>query len=62
VFNVFAAAALQSVDGAFLLGQVAPFSYAGQWVFPCGTLDPDDISSAGTVGICPVEICGGTVV
>ena len=48
VSNIFAAAALQSADGAFLLGQMAPFtSGAGQWVFPCGTLDPDDISSAG---------------
>ena len=48
VFNVFAAAALQSADGAFLLGQIAPFtSSAGKWVFPCGTLDPHDISSAG---------------
>jgi len=26
---------------------MAPFTSApGQWVFPCGTLDPDDISSA----------------
>ena len=52
VFNVFAAAALQSADGAFLLGQMAPFtSSAGQWVFPCGTLDPDDISAAGMLDL-----------
>jgi 8-oxo-dGTP pyrophosphatase MutT (NUDIX family) len=52
VFNVFAAAALQSIDGAFLLGQMAPFtSSAGQWVFPCGTLDPHDISSAGMLDL-----------
>jgi 8-oxo-dGTP pyrophosphatase MutT (NUDIX family) len=52
VFNVFAAAALQSADGAFLLGQMAPFtSSAGKWVFPCGTLDPHDISSAGMLDL-----------
>ena len=52
VFNVFAAAALQSADGAFLLGQMAPFtSSAGRWVFPCGTLDPHDISSAGMLDL-----------
>jgi 8-oxo-dGTP pyrophosphatase MutT (NUDIX family) len=52
VFNVFAAAALQSADGAFLLGQMAPYtSAAGQWVFPCGTLDHDDISSAGMLDL-----------
>jgi 8-oxo-dGTP pyrophosphatase MutT (NUDIX family) len=52
VFNVFAAAALQSADGAFLLGQMAPFtSAAGQWVFPCGTPDPDDISSASMLDL-----------
>src|SRR5262249_28698708 len=52
VFNVFAAAALQSADGAFLLGQMAPFtSSAGQWVFPCGTPDLGDISSAGLLDL-----------
>jgi 8-oxo-dGTP pyrophosphatase MutT (NUDIX family) len=52
VFNVFAAAALKSADGAFLLGQMAPFtSTAGQWVFPCGTLEPDDISSTGMLDL-----------
>jgi 8-oxo-dGTP pyrophosphatase MutT (NUDIX family) len=52
VFNIFAAAALQSADGAFLLGQMAPFTSApGQWVFPCGTLDPNDISSSGMLDL-----------
>jgi 8-oxo-dGTP pyrophosphatase MutT (NUDIX family) len=52
VFHVFAAAALQSADGAFLLGQMAPStSAAGQWVFPCGTPDPDDISAAGMLDL-----------
>ena len=45
VFNVFAAAALQAADGAYLVGRMAPFtSGAGQWLFPCGTPDPKDIS------------------
>ena len=44
VFNVFAAAALQAADGAFLVGRMAPFtSIAGQWLFPCGTPDPKDV-------------------
>jgi hypothetical protein len=52
VFNVFAAAALQTADGAFLLGQMAPFtSAAGQWVFPCGTPEPDDVNSAGMLDL-----------
>jgi 8-oxo-dGTP pyrophosphatase MutT (NUDIX family) len=52
VFSVFAAAALQSADGAFLLGQMAPFtSSAGQWVFPSGAPDLDDISSAGMLDL-----------
>src|SRR6516225_6622797 len=53
VFNVFAAAALQSAAGAFLLGQMAPFtSSAGRWVFPCDTPNRDDISSAGMLDLC----------
>ena len=45
VFNVFAAAALEAADGAYLVGRMAPFtSGAGQWLFPCGTPDPKDIS------------------
>jgi hypothetical protein len=56
VFNVFGAAALQSADGAYLVGQMAPStSVAGQWLFPCGTPDPKDINNgmldvAGSVG------------
>jgi len=43
---VFAAAALQAADGAFLVGRMAPFtSIAGQWLFPCGTPDPKDVSA-----------------
>jgi 8-oxo-dGTP pyrophosphatase MutT (NUDIX family) len=52
VFNVFAAAALQTADGAFLLGQMAPFtSAAGKWVFPCGTPEPGDINSTGMIDL-----------
>ena len=52
VFNVFADAALQSADGAFLLGQMAAFtSLAGQWVFPGGTPDRDDISLGGMLDL-----------
>jgi ADP-ribose pyrophosphatase YjhB (NUDIX family) len=44
VCNVFAAAALQAADGAYLVGRMAPFtSIAGQWLFPCGTPDPKDV-------------------
>jgi len=51
-FNVFAAAALQSADGAFLLGQMAPStSIAGLWLFPCGTPDPKDIDGAGRLDL-----------
>jgi 8-oxo-dGTP pyrophosphatase MutT (NUDIX family) len=46
VFNVFAAAALQAADGAYLVGRMASFtSAAGQWLFPCGTPDPEDINA-----------------
>ena len=50
--KVSAAAALQSADGAFLLGQMAPFTAAaGLWVFPGGMPDPDDISSASMLDL-----------
>jgi 8-oxo-dGTP pyrophosphatase MutT (NUDIX family) len=46
VFNIFAAAALQAADGAYLVGRMAPFtSVAGRWLFPCGTPDPEDVSA-----------------
>lgn len=46
VFNVFAAAALQAADGAYVMGRMAPHaSIAGQWLFPCGTPDPDDVKA-----------------
>jgi 8-oxo-dGTP pyrophosphatase MutT (NUDIX family) len=46
VFNVFASAALQAADGAFLLGEMGPWTAsAGSVYFPCGTPDPNDISA-----------------
>ncbi len=46
VFNVFAAAALRSADGAFLVGVMAPTTASpGQVYFPCGTPDRDDVTA-----------------
>ena len=46
VFNVFAAAAVQAADGAYLIGCMAPStSIAGTWLFPCGTPDPKDVNA-----------------
>jgi len=42
--NLFAMAALRSADGAYLLGEMAPWTAnAGQIYFPCGTPDLDDL-------------------
>ncbi len=48
VYNVFAAAALRSADGAFLVGEMASSTAnAGLITFPCGTPEPADLDSAG---------------
>ena len=48
VYNFFAAAALRSADGAYLVGEMAPnTAAAGLLYFPCGTPEPDDIDSRG---------------
>jgi 8-oxo-dGTP pyrophosphatase MutT (NUDIX family) len=52
VFNIFAAAAVLSADGAFLVGEMAPdTAAAGQLYFPCGTPEPDDLDSAGRLDL-----------
>jgi 8-oxo-dGTP pyrophosphatase MutT (NUDIX family) len=44
VFNGFGMGALQTSDGAFLLGEMADHtSNAGRIYFPAGTPDPDDV-------------------
>jgi hypothetical protein len=45
VWDCFAMGAIQSSDGAFLLGVMAPHTFnAGQIYFPCGTPDPNDVA------------------
>jgi len=52
VANVFAAAALRSADGAYLLGEMAPqTANAGLVYFPCGTPDPSDIDAGGRLDL-----------
>jgi hypothetical protein len=51
-FNVFAAGALQSADGAFLLGEMAAHTAsAGEIYFPCGTPDGEDIAADGSLDL-----------
>lgn len=48
VYNVFAAAALESADGAFLVGEMAASTAsAGSIYFPCGTPEPGDVDAFG---------------
>lgn len=50
IYDCFAAAAIQSADGAFLLGVMGSHTYnAGQIYFPCGTPDPSDIVNGAIV-------------
>jgi 8-oxo-dGTP pyrophosphatase MutT (NUDIX family) len=52
VYNLFAAAALQSADGAYLVGEMAPHTAsAGQWYFPCGTPEPSDVDASGKLDL-----------
>ena len=46
VFNIFAAAALRSADGAYLVGVMASTTASpGQVYFPCGTPDREDVTA-----------------
>jgi hypothetical protein len=52
VFNFFAAAALRSADGAYLLGEMASYTAgAGRTYFCCGTPEPTDIGADGTIDL-----------
>jgi 8-oxo-dGTP pyrophosphatase MutT (NUDIX family) len=52
VYNVFAAAALRSADGGFLVGQMAASTAnAGLVTFPCGTPEPDDLDATGRLDL-----------
>ena len=50
IHDCFGAAAVQSADGAFLLGIMGGHTFnAGQIYFPCGTPDPSDITADSRV-------------
>ena len=52
VYNFFAASALQAADGAYLVGEMAPYTAgAGQLYFPCGTPDPSDLNAFGSLDL-----------
>ena len=49
VYDFFAVAALQAADGAYLVGEMAPYTAgAGQLYFPGGTPDPSAVDASGT--------------
>jgi 8-oxo-dGTP pyrophosphatase MutT (NUDIX family) len=50
IYDCFGAAAVETADGAFLLGVMGAHTYnAGQLYFPCGTPDPSDITDGAKV-------------
>lgn len=52
VANVFAAAALRAADGAYLVGEMAPYTAAAGWLyFPAGTPEPADIDANGALDL-----------
>jgi 8-oxo-dGTP pyrophosphatase MutT (NUDIX family) len=52
VDNIFAVAALQSADGAFVVGEMAPSTVSGGKIyFPCGTPEPIDVAPSGQLDL-----------
>jgi 8-oxo-dGTP pyrophosphatase MutT (NUDIX family) len=52
IANVFAAAALRTADGAYLVGEMAPYTAgAGRVYFPAGTPEPGDLDATGTLDL-----------
>ncbi|MGA7791287.1 MAG: NUDIX hydrolase [Xanthobacteraceae bacterium] len=52
VHNFFAAAALRTADGAYLVGEMAASTAgAGQLYFPCGTPEPSDVADRDRVDV-----------
>ena len=50
IYDCFGAAAVQSADGAFLLGVMGAHTFnAGRIYFPCGTPDPSDVKDGRKV-------------
>lgn len=52
IYNFFAAAALRTLDGAYLVGEMSPHTASkGQYYFPCGTPEPSDVDTRGHVDL-----------
>jgi 8-oxo-dGTP pyrophosphatase MutT (NUDIX family) len=52
ILDCFGSAAIESSDGAFLLGVMGAHTFnAGHLYFPCGTPDPSDIGDGGSVDL-----------
>lgn len=52
VANIFAAAAVLSADGAYLVGEMASdTAAAGKLYFPCGTPEPADLDANGVLDL-----------
>lgn len=52
IYNFFAAAALRTADGAYLVGEMAQHTAgAGQLYFPCGTPEPSDVTDGHWVDV-----------
>jgi hypothetical protein len=52
IVNVFADAAILTADGAYLAGEMAPYTAAaGKIYFPSGTPEPDDLDASGLLDL-----------